>query len=107
MGRGISTLTQQRLDVVYAYAEENEPVTVRGCAYHLFTKGLIESMARKYVAEVSRILVKARKDGFIPWEWIVDESREAEVVPSWSNMAEYGESIARWYRKDRWLDQDY
>jgi hypothetical protein len=73
----------------------------------LFTRGLIESMAKKHTAEISRILVKAREDGFIPWEWIVDESREAEVVPAWSNMVSYGEVVARSYRKDRWLDQDW
>ncbi len=61
----------ERLDAIAAYAEENQPVTVRGCCYHLFTKKLIEGMAEKYTKEISRILVKAREDELIPWDWIV------------------------------------
>ena len=107
MGRGISKLTQERLDAVYAYAEENQPVTVRGCCYHLFTLKLIESMAKKHTGEVSRILTRAREDGDLPWDWFADESREVEVVSTWDNMAKYGEAVMRSYRKSRWQDQDF
>jgi hypothetical protein len=73
MGRGVSQITRDRLDAAYAYAEECHPITVRGCAYHLFTRNppLIESMADKYVAEVSRILTRAREEREFPWRWIV------------------------------------
>jgi hypothetical protein len=107
MGRGISKLTQERLDAVYEYAEENQPVTVRGCCYHLFTRGLIESMAKKFTGEISRILVKAREDGEIPWSWIVDETRDLEGGGGWNNLEEFGEAMLRGYRKNRWLDQDF
>jgi hypothetical protein len=105
MGRGISVRTRERLVAVYAYAEENNPVTVRGCCYHLFTRGLIESMAKRCTAEISRILVKAREDGELPWDWIVDETRGIEIVSSWTNPADYGETVLRAYRKDRWHTQ--
>lgn len=57
MGRGISAVTRERLDAIREYAEENKPVTVRGCCYHLFTKKLIEDMTKPSTAEISRILV--------------------------------------------------
>ena len=37
--------------------------------------------------KVWRLLVHAREDGIIPWEWIVDETREPERVSSWSNLS--------------------
>ena len=106
MGRGISALTRERLDAIREYAEENQPVTVRGCCYHLFTRKLIESMAKKHTAEVSRILVNAREDGDIPWEWIVDETRDLEGGGGWDSLEEFGEAMLSGYRKNRWLDQD-
>jgi len=106
MGRGISALTRERLQAVCWYAEENQPVTVRGCCYHLFTRGLIESMGKKFTDEISRILVRAREEGDLRWDWIVDETRELEGGGGWDSLEEYGESVLRSYRKNRWLDQD-
>ena len=37
-------------------------------------------MARSEMARVYRLLLKAREQGIIPWEWIVDETRELERV---------------------------
>jgi hypothetical protein len=109
MGRGFSPLTNARLDAAYAYAKECHPITVRGCAYHLFTRKppLIESMATKYTAEVSRILVKAREELGFPWRWIVDNTRGVEGGHGWDDLEEFGEAMAAQYRKNRWLDQDF
>jgi hypothetical protein len=109
MGRGISLLTRDRLDAAFAYAKTNRPVTVRGVAYHLFTRipPLIESMAEKHVAEVSRILVRAREEGDLPWEWIVDEGRGVEGGHGWDSLEQFGEAMLDHYRKNRWLDQDF
>ena len=106
MGRGISPVTRKRLDAIREYAEENQPVTVRGCCYHLFTRRLIESMAKKFTGEISRILVNAREEGDIPWEWIVDETRDLEGGGGWSSLEAFGEAMFRQYRKNRWVDQD-
>jgi hypothetical protein len=105
MGRGLSDLTRDRLAAAYEYAAENKPVTVRGCCYHLFTRQLIDDMSKKCTNEVSRILVLAREEGAIPWDWIVDETRSVERDPSWENMEEYGKCVLGSYRKDRWVTQ--
>ena len=52
----------------------------RGVGYKLFTRGLIASMARSEMARVYRLLLTAREQGIIPWEWIVDDTRELERV---------------------------
>jgi hypothetical protein len=81
---------------------EIQPTTVRSVCYQLFTRGLIESMSRNETAKVSRLLVVARENGSIPWDWIVDETREAERVSGWRGLGDYSETILRSYRRDFW-----
>ncbi|MGA2637426.1 MAG: hypothetical protein ABSF11_06860 [Methylocella sp.] len=56
--------------------------------------------------KVSRLLVIARENGWIPWAWIVDETRAPERVSAWADLADYGETILRAYRRDFWDRQD-
>jgi hypothetical protein len=86
-------------------AEKAEPITGRGIGYKLFVRGLIPSMARNEMRKVYRLLKEAREDGTIPWDWIVDETREVEGDPTWEDPADYAESVIRWYRKDFWSQQ--
>jgi hypothetical protein len=103
-GRGARTL--RTLAAAKAILGENQSATVRACCYRLFVAGHIPSMAKSCTNAVSRMLTKAREDGEIPWEWIVDESRQAETVPTWSNPDEIIRSAVRGYRRDYWQDQD-
>src|SRR5262245_57921750 len=54
---------------------------------------------------VYRLLKEARERDYIPWEWIVDETRELERVPTWANPTEYAECVAQSYRRDFWDQQ--
>jgi len=49
---------------------------------------------------VSRQLVYAREEGLIPWEHIVDETREPEYANTWLSPQEKFEIAARNYRYD-------
>jgi hypothetical protein len=75
-------------------------------AYQLFTRGLIDNMGDKCVRNVSRMIVIAREKGIIPWEWIVDETRQEERVSSWNGLGDFSETVVRAYRKDFWQHQD-
>jgi len=65
---------------MYTAAEAAQPITGRGIGYKLFAAGLIPSMAKPEMQRVYRLLKEAREDGTIPWEWIVDETRELHGV---------------------------
>jgi hypothetical protein len=82
------------------------PTTVRGVAYQLFTRGLIESMGTACVRNVSRMLVIARENGTIPWSWIVDETRNEEWSPSWNGLEDFGEHVVSQYRSNFWQHQE-
>jgi hypothetical protein len=104
-GRGISKKTQELIAASIDILSETQPATVRGVCYRLFTRGLIESMSKGETQRVSRALVHAREIGAIPWEWIVDETREPERISQWRDPISYGETILRSYRKNFWQHQ--
>src|SRR5262249_6506176 len=104
-GRGRAQRSLDLIDAMYDAAEAAEPITGRGIGYKLFTAGLIPSMARSEMQRVYRLLREAREEGSIPWEWIVDETREFEKVSTWRNPAAYARAVARSYRRDFWVQQ--
>jgi hypothetical protein len=71
------------IDAMHAIASAAQPITGRGIGYKLFAAGLIPSMAE--MKRVYRLLKEARERGIIPWDWIVDETRELEQAPSWAD----------------------
>ena len=107
MGRGVSDNTRKIVDAVIGYAVENAPVTIRGCCYHLFTKGLIADMSKSATGAVSKILVDAREKGWIDWEVFVDENRELEDPRGWTGLEAFGKYVEGVYRKNPWADQPY
>ncbi|AVP59051.1 hypothetical protein C7H73_08860 [Pulveribacter suum] len=82
--------------------EEIQPASVRAVCYRLFTEKLIPNMSKGSTNAVGTQLVYARENGLIPWEWIVDETREAERTSSWSNPESIIGAAVRQYRKDYW-----
>jgi hypothetical protein len=104
-GRGKAQASLDLIEAMYTAAESAQPITGRGVGYKLFTAGLIPSMATSETQRVYRLLKQAREQGDIPWEWIVDETREVERVATWSNPAAYAEAVAHSYRRDCWDQQ--
>jgi hypothetical protein len=62
-------------------------------------------MSVNEMQKVYRLLRIAREQGFIPWSWIVDETRELEKVSTWSDPAAYAVAVATSYRRDFWDQQ--
>lgn len=104
-GRGLAAKSIALIHAMRDIAEATRPITVRGIAYKLFTSTLIPSMAKIETNRVSRLLTEARERGFIPWEWIVDETRELERIPSWRDPAHFAKSVIQQYRRDFWDQQ--
>jgi len=104
-GRGKARKTIELIEAARRILEAEQPTTVRAVCYRLFVAGVIDSMSKNNTSMVSRHLVTARDEGTIPWEWVVDESREAERIPSWDDPDEIIEQAVGQYRKDYWRDQ--
>ena len=87
--RGRSKATLDLIATCSEIIEQVQPISVRGVCYKLFVLGLIDSMAVKNTQKISRLLVQAREEGIIPWEWIVDDSRQTEREPHWLDLKQY------------------
>ncbi len=101
-GRGRSDESRHLISIMAEIAETIQPCSVRALAYQLFNRKLISSMAKNETSRVSRLCVSAREEGTIPWEWIVDGTREERVVPTWADLVEYADTVMGGYRKNKW-----
>ena len=85
-------MARASLDLIEAMrkiAKATQPITGRGIGYKLFSAGLIPSMGRSDMQRVYRLLKRRARKGIIPWDWIVDETRELERVTCWDDPAQY------------------
>jgi len=92
-GRGMARASLELIEAMRVEAEAAQPITGRGIGYKLFVRGLIPSMGQSDMQKVYRLLKEARERGMIPWEWIVDETRELERVPSWNDPSDYADTV--------------
>src|SRR3954470_20990855 len=99
-GRGMARSSLDLIEAMTAIAKAAQPITGRGIGYKLFTAGCIPSMARNEMQRVYRLLKQAREQGYIPWGWIVDETRELERVSTWNDPEQYARVVAQSYRRD-------
>ena len=99
--RGRSKRTLALIEAMKKIAQETHPITGRGIGYKLFAAGLIDSMNEMNV--VYRALKIAREEDTIPWDWIVDETRELELVSTWANPSQCADGF--FYRRDLWQTQ--
>jgi hypothetical protein len=104
-GRGLARRSLDLIEAMYTAAEAAQPITGRGVGYKLFAASLIPSMGQSEMQRVYRLLKVAREQGDIPWEWIVDETRELEICSSWADPAAFVRTVSRSYRRDFWLHQ--
>jgi hypothetical protein len=104
-GRGRAQKTIELLEAAIHILEEIQPATVRAVCYRLFVEKLLPSMEKTNTNRISRLLTQAREDGDLDWDWVVDETREAERINSWQDVAAFGETVKGSYRKNYWSMQ--
>jgi hypothetical protein len=104
-GRGLAHKSISLIYTAREILEQIQPASVRSVCYQLFNCGVLSSMKTCETQKVSRLLVYAREEGLIPWQWIVDETRAPEHVAAWDDLSDYGQTIVRSYRKDFWRHQ--
>jgi hypothetical protein len=102
MGKHAKTL--QMLDVAREVLAEHHPMTLRQVYYQLVSRQVIENNRGQYQA-VSNLLVDARKEGVIPWDWMEDRLRQPRHVSMWGGLADFAETARRDYRRNVWATQ--
>jgi hypothetical protein len=107
MGRGKAASTLALIDACVDILREIQPASVRAVCYQLFNQKLIPSMGKNETNKVGTQLTWARRQGRVPWGWVVDETRPEERPSSWNDPADYADTVLRSYRKDWWQYQPY
>jgi hypothetical protein len=107
VGRGMAKESLDLIQAMYEAARKAQPITGRGIGYKLFVAKLIPSMSRDDMQRVYRLPRIGREKEMVPWDWIVDETREIERVGTWDDPAQYARCVARGYRRDFWNQQPY
>ncbi len=105
MGRGKSTQSKALIAACQEILTEIQPASVRAVCYQLFIRRLIPDMSKGCTNAVGTKLVYARRQGLVPWEWIVDETRDAERPGTWADPERFIPAVMASYRRDRWAQQ--
>lgn len=79
------------------------PMTVRQVFYQATVHGLVEKSEAGY-AKVQTDLVRMRKAGDLPYDWLADNTRWQRKPRTFSSVQQALEDTARFYRKDLWAD---
>ena len=104
-GRGMAQTSLDLIDAMYDIAEAAQPITGRGVGYKLFTAGPDPVDGPTEMKRVYRLLKEARERDIIPWEWIVDETRERGARSNLEDPAAFVRTVRRSYRRDFWEQQ--
>jgi hypothetical protein len=94
--------------VVAQVVTEQRPLTVRGVFYRVVSAGIYPDTSNSCYRQCQQIVLKLRRHGVLPYEWIVDSTRRRLKPSSWSGLADYADTVAQAYRRDLWTRQrDY
>jgi len=92
-------------EAILTVCEADHPLSVRGVFYRVMSAGAVEKTEKAYAA-VQREVLKLRRAGDLPYEWIADGTRWHVKSPSWSSVETALNDAATSYRRALWHDQD-
>ena len=90
---------------LYEIVAAQEPMTVRQVFYQATVKGIVEKTENGYV-KVQTNLVRMRRDGDLPYEWITDHSRARRRPYTYDSVQGALDDTAKTYRKALWRNID-
>lgn len=64
------------------------------------SQDMVDKRLLKVYHGVSDILTSYRREGIIPWEWVIDETREIIKPATFRNVSDFYENIGKYYRRD-------
>lgn len=85
-------------DEMFRIVADDHPMTLRGLFYRLAGSGMVDKTDAEY-KNVGRYLLKARRDGRIPYGWISDSTRWIRKSHRHNNLQSALEDTAAMYRR--------
>lgn len=96
-------------DQIVAMLREDHPQSVRHIFYRMTDPRLAEPVEKsdRGYRHVQDRVVKLRRSGRIPYDWIADMSRRGFFVNTYSSAGDFVRRMAGLYRADLWRDAEY
>lgn len=91
-------------DAIVQAVTTERPVTLRGCFYRVESAGVVDKTEDGYRL-IGRELLKLRRAGVIPYDWITDGTRWINKPDSYDDLDQMLEDAAASYRRALWRDQ--
>ena len=95
----------ERHDALIAIVADIEPCTVRQVFYQATVRHAFEKTERGYDL-VQEALARLRRDGAIPFEYILDNTRREQRLLTFESPSEAVSFASESYRKNLWADAD-
>ena len=92
-------------EAILTVCAADHPLSVRGVFYRVMSAGAVAKTEKAYAA-VQREVLKLRRAGDLPYEWIADGTRWHIKSQSWSSVEDALDDAASSYRRALWHDQD-
>jgi hypothetical protein len=91
-------------NAILTVCEEDHPLSVRGVFYRVMSAGAVEKTEKAYGA-IQREVLKLRRAGVLPYNWIADGTRFHIKSPSWDSVEDALDDAAASYRRALWHNQ--
>ncbi len=89
-------------DAIARVCADYEVMTVRGVFYQMEMRGYV---TKDDYDKVQRAVLQMRRQGALPYDKIVDSSRERRTIYQYSGLQQALEETFQTYRRNYWLDQ--
>ena len=97
---------EQAAQITEDYKRRGFTLTLRQLYYQFVQRNLIENKLSEY-KRLGSIIDDARQAGLIDWSTIEDRTRNVEHPNVWASAESILQAVARQYKENPWLNQEY
>ena len=102
-----ASIVNTAVNILEDYASQGLDLTLRQLYYQFVARGLIANKQTEY-KRLGDLINKARLGGYVPWNRIVDRTRELRRVSSWEDPGAILSAVAEQYTRNLWeVQSDY
>jgi len=106
MGDASMVIVQQALVIIQEYDAQNLDLTLRQLYYQFVARGLLENKQSEY-NRLGTIISDGRLCGLLPWDKLVDRTRNLMGVETFTSPADVLKAAASQYKRDLWQEQTW
>ena len=70
-----------------------QPITLRGLFYRCVSAGILPSTDGEHYKRLGRVVTTLRRQGILPYSWIVDNLRSTLKPSSWSGLSDFADTV--------------